>query len=198
MVPDADSMQATLREKNEVDGPQFKITNDPRMTPLGRWLSRLCIDELPQFYNVLRGDMSLVGPRPSPDKENQLCPGWRRARLSVRPGVTGLWQVLRYREAGASDFQQWIYYDLEYVRHQSLWLDRQLLLYTPVSMISQGRLTGLVEKLARRGICPYAVQLRQGDSSQASLRLSHDSEDQPDFPVASDDGSDVDRDTRDV
>jgi lipopolysaccharide/colanic/teichoic acid biosynthesis glycosyltransferase len=85
-------------------------------------LRDLQLDEIPQFINVLVGDMSVVGPRPSPFKENQYCPPWREARLSVRPGVTGLWQISRTRAAG-SDFQEWIKYDIEYVERQSFRLD---------------------------------------------------------------------------
>ncbi|MCK4960619.1 MAG: sugar transferase, partial [Planctomycetes bacterium] len=86
------------------------------------------IDEIPQFVNVLLGQMSVVGPRPSPDKENSLCPSWRDARLSVRPGITGLWQICRTRQP-MKDFQEWIHYDVKYVRDLSLkkdlWVCRQ-------------------------------------------------------------------------
>lgn len=153
MVADAAQKQRELQSLNEVDGPQFKISDDPRLTPIGHWLRRYNIDELPQLWNVLMGEMSLVGPRPSPDRENQLCPGWRRTRLSVRPGITGLWQVLRLRNAGTSDFQEWIYYDVEYARHQSLWLDLLILLYTPITIFAPHRVVRLAQRLARRGIC---------------------------------------------
>jgi len=129
MVTNADEIKAKLLAQNEVDGPQFKIKRDPRIFWLGSWLRRLNIDEWPQFFNVLFGDMSIVGPRPSPDKENQMCPAWREARLSVRPGITGLWQVSRKREV-ETDFQEWIYYDVQYVKKQSLWLDMKILLKT--------------------------------------------------------------------
>ena len=89
MVRDAEAIKRTLQSENQVDGPQFKITDDPRVTRVGRWLRSTNIDELPQLVNVLLGQMSLVGPRPSPDNENQWCPAWRRARLSVLPGITG-------------------------------------------------------------------------------------------------------------
>ncbi len=114
MRKDADRMKARLRAANQADGPQFFIRNDPRLTRVGAFLRSLNLDELPQFWNVLRGDMSVVGPRPSPYAENQFCPEWREARLSVRPGITGLWQVRRTRRAG-NDFQEWIKYDIEYV-----------------------------------------------------------------------------------
>lgn len=133
MRKDADQMKAQLMELNQVDGPQFYIADDPRLTRVGRLLRKVQVDELPQFINVLLGQMSVVGPRPSPYKENQYCPGWREARLSVRPGVTGLWQVKRTRAAG-SDFQEWIRYDIEYVENMSLWLDLRIIWRT-VAMI---------------------------------------------------------------
>jgi lipopolysaccharide/colanic/teichoic acid biosynthesis glycosyltransferase len=118
----ADKLQDKLRFISEVDGPQFKMADDPRITTVGRFLRETYLDEIPQFYNVLMGDMSVVGPRPSPEAENTLCPWWRDARLSVRPGVTGLWQVCRTREP-MKDFQEWIHYDTRYVREFSWRLD---------------------------------------------------------------------------
>jgi len=153
MSQGADRLQAKLRDQNEVDGPQFKIADDPRLTKLGGWLRRYNLDELPQFLNVLFGQMSLVGPRPSPDGENQLCPAWRRTRLSVKPGITGLWQVLRERTGPHSDFQEWIYYDVEYARHRSLWLDFRVLFYTPFAMFSSHRVDKFAARLKRQGIC---------------------------------------------
>jgi lipopolysaccharide/colanic/teichoic acid biosynthesis glycosyltransferase len=133
MRKDAEQMKAELAALNQVDGPQFYIENDPRLTRVGRFIRKVQIDELPQFINVLLGHMSVVGPRPSPYKENQYCPGWREARLSVRPGVTGLWQVKRTRAAD-SDFQEWIRYDIEYVENMSLWLDLKIIWRT-IAMI---------------------------------------------------------------
>lgn len=158
MCEGAEAMQHRLRGENEVDGPQFKISEDPRLTRLGTWLRRYNVDELPQFINVLRGDMSLVGPRPSPDAENQYCPEWRRARLSERPGITGLWQVMRARKHRDSDFQEWIYYDLEYARHRSLWLDWQILAHTPFAMFAPRMLDRLARRLRRRGICVHSAE----------------------------------------
>ncbi|MEO1277621.1 MAG: sugar transferase [Planctomycetota bacterium] len=134
MRKDAEKMKAEIAAMNQVDGPQFYIKNDPRLTKVGRFIRTLQIDELPQFINVLLGHMSVVGPRPSPYKENQYCPGWREARLSVRPGVTGLWQVSRTRAAG-SDFQEWIRYDIEYVENMSLWLDLKIIWRTVITIL---------------------------------------------------------------
>ncbi len=118
----SDKIQEKLRFVSEVDGPQFKMTDDPRITAVGRFLRETYLDEIPQFFNVLCGQMSVVGPRPSPESENTLCPSWRDARLSVRPGITGLWQVCRTRQP-QKDFQEWIHYDIRYVRELSLPLD---------------------------------------------------------------------------
>ncbi|HPP27625.1 MAG TPA: sugar transferase [Phycisphaerae bacterium] len=134
MVPDADRRQRDLFDKNQVDGPQFKLANDPRVTRVGRWLRASNLDELPQLFNVLVGHMSLVGPRPSPFRENQICVAWRQARLSVRPGITGLWQICRAPDRSQGDFHEWIYYDMAYVRHFSLWLDIKILFATLLTL----------------------------------------------------------------
>jgi lipopolysaccharide/colanic/teichoic acid biosynthesis glycosyltransferase len=122
MLVGADKMQAKLRTLNEADGPQFKMDGDPRTSVVGDFLRDTYIDEIPQFLNVLLGQMSVVGPRPSPESENTLCPPWRDARLSVRPGITGLWQVCRTRRPG-KDFQEWIHYDTKYVTDLSFKMD---------------------------------------------------------------------------
>jgi len=122
MIIGADKIQDILRIVSQVDGPQFKIANDPRINAVGWFLRETYVDEIPQFFNVLFGQMSIVGPRPSPESENTLCPFWRDARLSVKPGITGLWQVYRTREP-MKDFQEWIHYDTEYVRNLSLKMD---------------------------------------------------------------------------
>ncbi|MFA5865306.1 MAG: sugar transferase [Phycisphaerae bacterium] len=133
MVKDAHVQQRALYARNQVDGPQFKLPNDPRITRIGRWIRTTNIDELPQLINVLLGQMSLIGPRPSPFRENQICVPWRQARLSVRPGITGLWQICRHeREAG--DFHQWIYYDMLYVRHMSFRMDLKILTATLLTL----------------------------------------------------------------
>ncbi len=122
MRRDAEDMKGQLQAENQADGPQFFMEEDPRLLKCGGILRKLQIDELPQFWNVLLGHMSIVGPRPSPEKENQYCPTWREARLSVRPGITGLWQVRRTRRP-QTDFQEWIRYDLEYIQNQNWHLD---------------------------------------------------------------------------
>ncbi len=129
MVNGAEAMKAQLAAQNGADGPQFFIRDDPRLLRCGRWMRRFQLDELPQLWNILVGHMSVVGPRPSPDKENQYCPSWREARLSIRPGLTGLWQVRRTREP-LTDFQEWIRYDLEYVQRESWALDLWIMFET--------------------------------------------------------------------
>jgi len=133
MVKDAHRQQRALYVRNQVDGPQFMLPDDPRITSVGRWLRATNIDELPQLINVFLGQMSLIGPRPSPFRENQICVAWRKARLSVRPGITGLWQICRHeREAG--DFHQWIYYDMLYVRHMSFRVDLKIFMATLLTL----------------------------------------------------------------
>lgn len=135
MIVQADRMQDCLRVLNQVDGPQFKIDDDPRISGVGKFLRDTCIDELPQFINVLLGHMSIVGPRPSPENENESCPTWRDARLSVRPGITGPWQIFRTRQAWM-DFQEWIYYDTEYVRDLSFKKDMWICWKTAQKLIT--------------------------------------------------------------
>jgi lipopolysaccharide/colanic/teichoic acid biosynthesis glycosyltransferase len=129
MRRDADEIKRVLEEQNVCDGPQFYIQDDPRVTRVGKILRKYHLDELPQLWNVFVGQMSLVGPRPSPDAENQICPAWREIRLSVRPGITGLWQLRRSRQPGL-DFQEWIRFDTEYVQQASFWLDLRILITT--------------------------------------------------------------------
>lgn len=127
MVVDAEQRLAALKEKNEMGGPVFKMTNDPRITPLGRFLRRTSLDELPQFINVLTGEMSLVGPRPPLPSEVARYERWQRRRLSMRPGLTCIWQV---NGRNNIDFERWMEMDLEYIDQWSLRLDIKLLLKT--------------------------------------------------------------------
>jgi len=128
MVADAEKRQAELEQLNEVSGPVFKIKNDPRITGVGRVLRRASIDELPQLINVLKSDMSLVGPRPLPVRDYEgFDEDWHRRRFSVRPGITCLWQI-----NGRSNlpFKDWMRLDMEYIDHWSLALDLKILLET--------------------------------------------------------------------
>lgn len=133
MVAGAHRQQRALYAENALDGPQFKLHRDPRITGLGHWVRVTNLDELPQLFNVVLGQMSLIGPRPSPFRENQICVPWREARLAVRPGITGLWQICRQDRSGG-DFHQWIHYDMLYVRHLSFWLDVKILLATLLTL----------------------------------------------------------------
>ena len=127
MVTGAETLQKALEDKNEQSGPVFKIRNDPRITPLGRILRKYSIDELPQLINVLRGDMTLVGPRPPVPKEVAQYEPWQLRRLSVVPGLTCIWQVSGRNDI---DFRDWMYLDLRYIDHWSLGQDLNLLLKT--------------------------------------------------------------------
>jgi exopolysaccharide biosynthesis polyprenyl glycosylphosphotransferase len=127
MVVDAEAQRAKLAHLNEMDGPVFKIKADPRITRVGRIIRSTSIDELPQLFNVLRGDMSLVGPRPPLPSEVLQYEPWQRRRLSVKPGLTGLWQVSGRNHV---DFDQWMALDLEYIDNWSLWLDIKIILRT--------------------------------------------------------------------
>lgn len=137
MVPDAEARLDELAVQNEIDGPAFKITEDPRLTRTGSFLRRTSLDELPQLLNVLRGDMSLVGPRPPLPAEVAGYDLWHRRRLSMQPGVTGLWQVSARHEA---DFDRWVELDLAYIDRWSPLLDVRILLATvPAVLRGSGR-----------------------------------------------------------
>ncbi len=135
MVSNAEKMLAELADQNEVSGPVFKIRKDPRLTPIGKILRRTSIDELPQLLNVLKGDMSLVGPRPLPVRDYEgFSEDWQRRRFSVRPGITCLWQV---NGRSSIPFEQWMKLDLQYMDEWSLWLDIKILAQT-VSAVLKG------------------------------------------------------------
>jgi exopolysaccharide biosynthesis polyprenyl glycosylphosphotransferase len=127
MVPDAEARRDTLAAANESDGPVFKIRNDPRVTRVGRFLRRYSLDEIPQLFNVLKGDMSLVGPRPPIPAEVAKYDDWQRRRLSMRTGCTCLWQIGGRNDV---DFDEWMRLDLRYIDHWSLVLDLKILLGT--------------------------------------------------------------------
>jgi exopolysaccharide biosynthesis polyprenyl glycosylphosphotransferase len=128
MIPNAEEMLEALEDLNEVSGPVFKIMDDPRITPVGKFLRRTSIDELPQLFNILKGDMSLVGPRPLPVRDYQgFNQDWQRRRFTVRPGITCLWQV---NGRSAIPFEQWMRLDLQYMDEWSLWLDLKILART--------------------------------------------------------------------
>ena len=128
MVQDAEKRQAELEHLNEVSGPVFKIKNDPRITPIGKFLRKTSIDELPQLFNVLKGDMSLVGPRPLPIRDYQgFNKDWQRRRFSIRPGITCLWQI---KGRSSVQFDKWMELDMEYIDRWSVWLDMQILIRT--------------------------------------------------------------------
>jgi exopolysaccharide biosynthesis polyprenyl glycosylphosphotransferase len=133
MVRNAAALKTTLEERNEADGPVFKIRNDPRVTRVGRWLRRFHVDELPQLWNVLVGAMSLVGPRPPLPEETAKYEWWQRRRLSMPPGLTCLWQVKGHGES--LTFRRWMELDLEYIDRWSLLLDLQVLVATVGTMI---------------------------------------------------------------
>jgi exopolysaccharide biosynthesis polyprenyl glycosylphosphotransferase len=138
MTVGADARQDELAAHNEMRGPVFKVTDDPRVTPIGRLLRRHSLDELPQLWNVLRGEMSLVGPRPLPvDEVKRIDDDAHRRRLSVKPGLTCLWQISGRNEI--AEFADWVRLDLAYIDNWSLWLDLKILLATvPVTLFGRG------------------------------------------------------------
>ncbi len=133
MVDNAEHLQGTLQDKNEVDGPVFKISNDPRITAIGKFLRKTSLDELPQLINIIAGHMSLVGPRPPIPAEVQQYQPWQRRRLSMKPGITCIWQV---SGRNSIDFDNWMRLDLEYIDNWSVLLDIKILAKTVKEVIS--------------------------------------------------------------
>jgi lipopolysaccharide/colanic/teichoic acid biosynthesis glycosyltransferase len=127
MVSNSEDLKRELQAVNEVDGPMFKIVKDPRITRVGKFLRNSNLDELPQFWNVLKGDMSLVGPRPLSMDEMELNPKWRDIRLTMQPGLTGLWQVKAHSKLF---FKDWVHNDMQYVNNFSLWFDVKIIAQT--------------------------------------------------------------------
>lgn len=138
MTTDAEQRKIELAALNEMSGPVFKVTNDPRITKVGKWLRKYSIDEFPQLFNVLKGEMSLVGPRPLPvDEVRRFDDFAHRRRLSVKPGLTCLWQIKGRNEV--TDFKDWVRLDLEYIDNWSIWLDLKILWQTvPVVLLAKG------------------------------------------------------------
>jgi exopolysaccharide biosynthesis polyprenyl glycosylphosphotransferase len=135
MVVDAEERLDEVRHLNERTGAAFKASDDPRMTPIGRWLRRTSIDELPQLWDVLTGSMSLVGPRPPLPSEVAEYDIWHRRRLSMKPGITGLWQIEARHDP---DFDRWVEHDLLYIDGWSIWLDLKILLKTIPALVAHG------------------------------------------------------------
>ena len=133
MVDGAEGQEASLQARNEMRGPAFKLTDDPRVTPLGRFLRKYSLDELPQLWSVLKGDLSLVGPRPPREHEYARFSPFQMRKMAVKPGITCLWQVEGRHTI--SDVDQWVERDLDYIRRWSLWLDIKILARTAVVVL---------------------------------------------------------------
>ena len=134
MVVNAEELKATLAKQNEQTGPVFKMKNDPRITRVGAFLRKHSIDELPQIWNVLRGDMSIVGPRPAVPSEVEKYRHWHARRVSVKPGLTCIWQVSGRNNIS---FEEWMRMDMRYIAMQSIWFDIKIILKT-IKVVSKG------------------------------------------------------------
>ncbi len=128
MVPNAESKLKDLLDKNEMDGPVFKIKDDPRITRVGKFIRKTSIDELPQLINILKGDMSIVGPRPALPREVEQYDEYERQRLYVQPGLTCFWQIQPHRNE--LSFEEWLELDLKYVRERNFWTDWKIIFGT--------------------------------------------------------------------
>ena len=134
MRANADKMIEELAKQNEMDGPVFKIKEDPRITRVGKYLRKLSLDELMQFFNVLKGDMTLVGPRPPLPREVQFYTDYQRLRLLVTPGITCTWQISKNRND--IPFEQWVEMDIEYIQTRTYLNDIKIMLKTPIVMLT--------------------------------------------------------------
>ena len=132
MIADADRVKEELNHHNEMSGPVFKMKEDPRVTPIGRVLRKFSLDELPQLWSVLKGDMSMVGPRPPLQSEFERFTDWQKKKLAIKPGMTSLWHV----KGKPRDFDEWVTLDLEYIDHWSFWLDLKILLQTAIVVLT--------------------------------------------------------------
>ncbi|KZL89748.1 sugar transferase [Clostridium magnum] len=127
MVTDAEKLLNNIKDKNEMSGPMFKMANDPRVTKIGRFIRKTSIDELPQLFNVLKGEMSLVGPRPNLPKEVEQFNDFHRLKLLAKPGITCYWQVMGRSSIG---FEEWMKLDVRYIEERSIWVDLKLIFRT--------------------------------------------------------------------
>ena len=134
MRANADKMLDRFVERNEMDGPVFKIKDDPRITRIGRYLRQLSLDELMQFFNVFKGDMTLVGPRPPLPREVKYYTDYQKLRLLVTPGITCTWQISRNRND--IPFEKWVDMDIEYIQTRTFWNDIKIMLKTPIVMLT--------------------------------------------------------------
>lgn len=139
MCVDADKKKSSLMDLNERDGPAFKIKNDPRTTKIGKFIRKTCIDELPQLINVIKGDMSIVGPRPALPCEVQQYDAHHMKRLTAKPGLTCYWQI---RRTSSTSFDEWVNMDIKYIDERCLWVDLKLILMTIISILSGKCLEG--------------------------------------------------------
>ena len=130
----ADRSIDDLSDKNEMDGPVFKMKEDPRITRVGKFLRKVSLDELMQFFNVLKGDMTLVGPRPALPREVKYYTDYQKLRLLVTPGITCTWQI--HKNRNDVPFDEWVEMDLDYIQHRTFWNDIKIMLKTPVVMFS--------------------------------------------------------------
>ena len=133
MCPDAEEQLNELLSQNQMDGPVFKIKGDPRITRVGRFLRKTSLDELPQLLNVLRGDMSIVGPRPALPREVELYSDYQRQRLYVTPGLSCYWQIAPHRNE--MSFDEWVVLDLKYIQERSFWVDWKIIFLTVRAML---------------------------------------------------------------